>query len=103
MRVEMAKKTKARRTNQKQRPLPIGLIVGIIIAVGLVSLIGYAIWASIQPQPELGHAYPIASRDHIQFGQQAVDRGINKLSVELIGLNAYGLGTFNIGIHAGDA
>jgi hypothetical protein len=69
----MAKKTSTPRVTAQRRKLPIGWIIGITIAVGLVSLIGYAIWASFQPKPQLGTAYPIASREHIQFGQQAVD------------------------------
>ena len=69
----MAKKTKTRRPIQRRRQLPIGLIIGIVIGVGLVGLISYAVWASFQPEPQLGTAYPIASRDHIQFGQQAAD------------------------------
>jgi hypothetical protein len=73
----MAKKRKAARQARTRRQVPIGLIIGVIIAVGLVSLIGYAIWASFQPEPQLGTAYPIASREHIQFGQQAVDYNTN--------------------------
>ncbi len=73
----MAKKTRARRPYQAQRQLPLGLIIGVVIAIGLVALISYAVWASLQPEPQLGTAYPIASRDHIQFGQQAVDHNTN--------------------------
>ena len=69
----MARKTSTRRPAQRQRQVPIGLIIGVIIAIGLVGLIGYAVWAAQQPEPQLGTAYPIASREHIQFGQQAVD------------------------------
>jgi hypothetical protein len=58
---------------QQRRNLPItGIIIGVIAVLGIGVLL-YAIWDSTRPAPELGTAYPIAGREHIAFGEKAID------------------------------
>ncbi len=63
-----------RRTRtQTSRGFPILTAVAIIGGLAFLGLLGYAIWGSFRSEEILGEVVPIASRDHIPIGQQAVD------------------------------
>ncbi len=68
----MARRATARNTNPA-RKLPILPILGGVLGLGFLTIFGYAIWASFQPEPQLGEAVPIAGQEHIPVGQKAVD------------------------------
>ncbi|MDX1435735.1 MAG: DUF3105 domain-containing protein [Anaerolineales bacterium] len=62
-----------RKPVQQQRNIPATAIIIGIIAVLFVGVLLYAVWDSTRPAPELGVAIPIAGREHISFGEKAVD------------------------------
>lgn len=48
-------------------------LLGGLAALAFLGFFGYAIYASFQPEPILGQAVPVTSREHIPLGQQAID------------------------------
>jgi hypothetical protein len=68
----MARRARAQKSSPTKK-LPVLPILGGVLGVGFLVLFGYAIWASFQPEPQLGEAVPIAGQEHIPLGQKAVD------------------------------
>lgn len=69
----MATKTSYRSTTQSDKRRTIIIAVSAVGALAFIALLGYAVWAALQPVPLLGQEYPIVGAEHIPDGQQATD------------------------------
>lgn len=69
----MATKTSYRSSTQSNKRRTVIIAVSAVGALALVALLGYAVWAALQPVPLLGQEYPIVGAEHIPDGQKATD------------------------------